>query len=466
MTGARIFAMAAAAVLISTPALAQMTRPERPYRGLFGGGYGDSEQMLSLNTSFGGGYDGNILLGNQGATVNPVDPRQATASTIVNGSAGLTYSFSKQHVSFNASGGWSGVDYPSLQQSFYPGYGGSAGGAVGLSTRTSLSFNESVYYQPFYVLPSGEPIDNTSIGENKAVMSKLSQSLSEQFGEPVDLGLVPTTAPSDIASNQYEGHTNWTTSAALGHRLTKRVSASLSYTRFQSSSSQDNLDLLVQSPSVGVSVAIAKGLAFRLAYGYTEALYGTDRVRGQNIDAGLDFSRALSMSLSRRTTLTFGTGTSIVSDTQEQTRLVITGNANLTQEIGRSWQASLVASRGVGYIEGFLRPVISDVVSASFGGLISRRVQFHSVSGVTWGAVGLVAASNNFTTYNSGAGITVGLSRSLGLSLDYAYYRYSFDSGIVLPAGLSNHVNRQSIRASISFWQPLFHRARRSNATR
>ena len=51
----------AALFAASTPAAAQAPRPERPYRGLFGGGVGDVEQSLIWNGSTGGGYDDNVL---------------------------------------------------------------------------------------------------------------------------------------------------------------------------------------------------------------------------------------------------------------------------------------------------------------------------------------------------------------------------------------------------------------------
>ena len=51
-----------AALLCASPVAAQQQgRPERPYRGIFGGGVGDAEQLLTVNFGVSGGYDDNIL---------------------------------------------------------------------------------------------------------------------------------------------------------------------------------------------------------------------------------------------------------------------------------------------------------------------------------------------------------------------------------------------------------------------
>ncbi len=62
------------AALAAAPAFAQISRPERPYRGLFGGGggSGEYEQSLTASLSLGGGYDGNVLTGT--GDFAPADP--------------------------------------------------------------------------------------------------------------------------------------------------------------------------------------------------------------------------------------------------------------------------------------------------------------------------------------------------------------------------------------------------------
>jgi len=54
----------------------------------------------------------------------------------------------------------------------------------------------------------------------------------------------------------------------------------------------------------------------------------------------------------------------------------------------------------------------------------------------------------------------------MNVGVDYAYYKYEFDDTAGLEPGLSQDVNRQSIRARVSFWAPIFNQARRNNASR
>jgi hypothetical protein len=58
-------------VLGAVPADAQLPRPERPYRGLFGGGTGNWEQSLVANASLGGGWDDNLVADARGGTGRP-----------------------------------------------------------------------------------------------------------------------------------------------------------------------------------------------------------------------------------------------------------------------------------------------------------------------------------------------------------------------------------------------------------
>ena len=53
--------LALVAMLWSGSAVAQAPRPERPFRGLFGGGVGNTEQSLTAHASLGGSYDDNLL---------------------------------------------------------------------------------------------------------------------------------------------------------------------------------------------------------------------------------------------------------------------------------------------------------------------------------------------------------------------------------------------------------------------
>ena len=128
-------------------------------------------------------------------------------------------------------------------------------------------------------------------------------------------------------------------SVGLSHALSRRISSSLGYSASRSPAGTYGA-YVGQSVSGGLSWTVAKGLSLRGGYSYGQTEYGTgaDRLTYEThqIDAGLDFYRALS--LTRRTSLSFSTGTSILKD-QDQTHYGITGNISITREIGRTWAA-------------------------------------------------------------------------------------------------------------------------------
>src|SRR5205823_573717 len=83
-------------------------------------------------------------------------------------------------------------------------------------------------------------------------------------------------------------------------------------------------------------------LTARLGYGLLLARYsGSDAAsiapaQMHDIDAGVDYHR--DVTIRRRTTLTFSTGTSVVSTPLDGAHPVATGSATLSRDIGRSWR--------------------------------------------------------------------------------------------------------------------------------
>ena len=64
------------------------------------------------------------------------------------------------------------------------------------------------------------------------------------------------------------------------------------------------------------------------------------------------------------------------------------------------------------------------------------------------------------------AQMTIALSRKLAMSVSYAYYRYTFDTGAPLPGTVFRQLDRQSVQAGLQLWAPLLQRARRPHAAR
>jgi hypothetical protein len=211
---------------------------------------------------------------------------------------------------------------------------------------------------------------------------------------------------------------------------------------------------------------LSRNLRLRLGYGYTDAHYGIAQrqYHTHNLDTGVDYGRSLS--LSRRTKLTFSTGATAIQQSQE-TRFDVIGAATLNREIGRTWNASLAYSRSVGYAAYILEPIFSDSISAAYGGLINRRLSFHSGAGTSRGGVGFRGGSaNGFNATNAYAGLSQAVNRHFAVNVNYSFYRYNFEPGAALVTGLVPRMNRNSINVTLSAWTPIFQHGRKTNASR
>jgi len=253
----------------------------------------------------------------------------------------------------------------------------------------------------------------------------------------------------------------------LNHAMSRRVTFNAQYNFGKSETAYTLLDATDSSmlftrhgAYAGLRFEVARGLGVRMGYGYSDGSYSASPTRGRthNIDAGLDYSRALS--ISRRTTFSFTTGSAALTN-GDSTSYQFVGTANLAHEIGRSWLASAAYDRSFRFVDTLLQPAFYDSFGVSLGGLISRRVQFQSgVRGVI-GTLGYEAdASSEFDTYQGYTGISFALNRFMQVGTDYSYYRYRFDQRALLPLGVPHNVDRQSIRAQLSFWAPLMTRRR------
>ncbi len=329
---------------------AQQARPERPYRGLFGGGVGNAEQLLSVRLGVGGGYDDNILAGLIGKSESVSQPGQDGGGFGAL-SAELAYALNRTRVNFSASVMTSSRFSPELPNNLLGSHGASVGGSFEVAKDTRVMLSHSTTYQPFMTWSLFPTLTEFPIGE-------------------------PAIASQDLAVGDEEYFVH-ATDVSLSHDLTRRAAVSFWYGHHLSDFAGDDRDLKTQSGAGRFTLGLARGLGLRLGYGYAEGRSATlandGTVRNHTVDAGVDFSRSLSFS--RRTTLTFGTGSSVIVDNDHYHYRVI-GNARLNREIRRTWHAALAYDRDVGFLETFSDPVFSDSASVSVGGLFNRRMSF------------------------------------------------------------------------------------------
>jgi hypothetical protein len=100
----------------------------------------------------------------------------------------------------------------------------------------------------------------------------------------------------------------------FNRELSRRTAFYAGYNFTQGDTAYGNGRFTSQGANAGVRWSLTRNLGLRTGYGYQTATYGVDaRTLGyHNIDVGVDYNKALSFS--RRTTLSFGTGTSALTD--------------------------------------------------------------------------------------------------------------------------------------------------------
>jgi hypothetical protein len=422
----------------ATPLSAQAPRAERPYRGLFAGGTGDAGQLLTANLSAGAGYDDDLLadaVGQNTSTRSSGAPQSGVLSQMA---GSLSYSLQSDRVTFSASAGTSARFYPEGETKFVRGSQGSLSLATGLGAHTQLSVASSISRQP-----------------------TLFQSL---FPAPVDANVPDAQVPNLDLVVGTTPYTAYDASLGISHQLSQRASLSATYSYRTADNLYGDGKFVYQHGGAGVSYSIAKGLNARAGYSYGEANYADGRTRPfHGIDAGVDYNRSLS--ITRRTTLAFGTG-SAATRGDETLHFTFTGSAKLNRELGRTWNLFAAYGRQLLLHETWQEPVIADGISIGFGGLISRRMQFTAVAQGALGTVGVARTSPGFDSGQATASLSYALARFMKVGVTYAYYRHRFDDGAQLPASLPSSFDRHSVRASVSLWAPLVQRARRNNASR
>lgn len=437
---------------LAAQATAQTTR--RPYRGLFQGGMGASEQSLVLRGSTGGGYDDNIFADSTSGLGSSSDPRVSHSGGYAQAGFELAYSLDRRRVGFGITGGSSLRYYPSLTQPYAPSHGVAVRGSARIRETTTVSALQSVTFQPYYVLYL---FDRVTLVPSATDVST---------GEAPEGPALQTVATSPDLAIKRRDSLVAATSVALTQTISPRTAFTASYGFYQYRTDRDSV-FSSQAIGVRLSRTVTKNAGIHAAYTYTDGSYGerADQrlVRGNNVDVGVDYKRPLSRS--RRTTVSFSSGT-VMLDDRGARYYSVTGAAGLDREIGRTWSAGIRYFRGVNFVEAFTDPIRSDMVTARVAGLVSQRAQFRAAAVYSSGAVGFVRDAPSFDFSNATAGLTYGITRYIALSAEYVIYHYVFDPEVVNPFGLPRQLTRNGVRVQLTTWLPLFERGRRPDASR
>jgi hypothetical protein len=412
-------------------------RPERPIRGLFGSGYGASDQSLVVSGSLGAGWDDNVFAGAGQRQGGVQDPRRARAGHYGVGSAGLSYGWARDRVQFGASASTTTRYYPGTIGDFISSHGGSAQFSMRVRRGTRLTASQSMAYQPRNLLDLFAGLDGD------------------------ESGLVPI-ADEDAALGVRRYRT-MATSGRLSHshQLDRRSSLDVSYGYLHRQVSWSDRRYGRHSVSGGYRRDLTPGLSLRIGYGFNDTRhYGetdVEPLQTHNVDGGVNYNRALSFS--RRTTLSFSTGSRAVTNA-DRTRFRATGSARLTHQIGRTWSTWVAYNRNVGFIDAFDEPFDYDAATGGIGGMLNRRVQFSASARASYGRLGF-AGGRRYDTFSGTAGVSIPLTRFMSAGASYVFHTYTFGEDVVLPPDMSRSLHRHGVRGTVNLSAPLFTRARR-----
>ena len=282
-----------------------------------------------------------------------------------------------------------------------------------------------------------------------------------QFGGVTQLSFVPITDSAqsfgDLANTNLDAFTavtdvDWT------RTFSERVSMSATYNRRGTTFDQSELDMITQSAGARLSRKISRFASLRTGYTYrigdTGSTGATEPLRQHDVDLGIDYSRPVSAS--GRTTVSFGSGTSVTpQDDGFAYRLI--GDAALNRLIGRTWNARIGVNRSVQLLEGFAEPVLANIVNLGLGGTLHRRVSVLWYGSMSTGTVGLTSVEGNgYRNWSAGGGLSVMVGRRASIEAQYFIAGDEFEDGVALPPGLSHERRqRQGLRAGFSWRGPL-----------
>ena len=421
-------------------------------RGLFGGGVGGAEQVLSVSSSLGATYYESLtdipLL-----TTAPL--RFPGAVWTGQASAQLSYALNRPHLQIQGSLGRSATFFPQPEPKWFAqttyDLSASTSRSWALSRRARLSLSQTLSLRPAYWAA-------TSVSDR--LLSSLAGGIDPALILPPDL-------------THYGGKTLGSgTEARLSYGLTSRLSVDATYglnRRWDFDRGADAINLFQQFVSVGTTFSVTRHLSVRGGYRFADSRNGpagSPHVRTNNADFGVNYDRGGTIRLSRKTTLSFTGGLAAFADSNGRQRTSGVGSTRLSYQIGRTWAASAGAGRSVDFSSLFQEPVLSDTLSADLGGLIARRLSFRSVASYSRGTAGFNEGGNQVILSGASVTLQAAMTRYLALSSSYGYSRREIGDRIVLPSGLSPRSEDQVFSVYLSAWAPLYQRTRRSNATR
>ena len=336
--------------------------------------------------------------------------------------------------------------------------------------RVPARYRPALFFETFYNVGAGATMQLISRSRTQVTLTQTIQrqpyNLLRLFS--VEGGpLLENTGPADEDFAFARAYTlSYQGGLAVSRALGRRGSANADYAYRRSHFSLRDRDVEWHQAGLSYTHGLAEGLALQVGYGFREVRYpseaGGRRARIHYANVGIDYNRTLAFS--RRTTLSFSTGTSaFVRERRTVYRLV--GRARLNHELGRTWTAAVAYNRNVALIDTYVDDIDEpyyayDALSTGLEGLITRRLQFRAVAQASLGRRGF-SPEHRYDTYSATVGLNHAVSRYVAAGATYFYYQYDFGDN-PLPLGLLSRAERQGVRVQVTLWAPLFYRAGRS----
>lgn len=241
-----------------------------------------------------------------------------------------------------------------------------------------------------------------------------------------------------------------------GWSIGRRSALTASYTLRRTTFDRPGLDMTTQELAGALTRRIARFVSLHAGYAYrvvSTPTLGTP-MHLSDVDAGIDLARPITVS--RRTSLSLRSGSSLVPASQGPVGVVITGDATLTRRVGRSWSLRGGVNRSVRLAEGFTAPLVDNRLTTTFGGPLHRRLAF-SVSGLlSTGTVGITAdGANGYRSWATASALTMTLARNVMLAAQYFWIANRFQPGVQLPGEVVRDGDRRGARLDFTWRLPL-----------
>ena len=241
-------------------------------------------------------------------------------------------------------------------------------------------------------------------------------------------------------------------SRSIGRRSALRASYALRRTTFD----RPGLDMTTEELGTMLTRRIARVASLRAGYAYRVVSTPTlgAPMHLSDVDAGIDLARPITVS--RRTSVSLRSGSSLVPASDGAMGVVVTGDATLTRRLGRNWSLRGGVNRSVRLAEGFTAPLVDNSLTATFGGPLRRRLAF-AVSGLlSTGTVGVTAdGANGYRNWATTSALTMTLARNMTLAAQYLWIGNRFQGGVQLPPEVVRDGGRRGARVDFTWRVPL-----------